>query len=368
MAQPILLNPGPVNVSPAVKAAMAGEDWCHREPEFFVLQDHVRASIVRALGLHLPEEAKTWAAILMTGSGTCAVEAMISSLVPAGGALIVVSNGVYGDRIAKIARAHGIAVTEVLSDPSEAPDLAAVERAIVEARAQGARPAALAAVHHETTTGLINPVPALGALAKKHGLVFLLDAVSSLAGEAIDLEAAHVDAAACTANKCFEGLPGICFVVTRRSAVELVAKDPPRSLYFHLPNYLQKQDERDTPFTPAVQVLMALGVATDALVAETVAKRLERYRGYSKIVRDGVEKLGLRLWLPAELRSNTITTIAMPKGRTYEELHDLMRAEGFVIYAGQGDLRSKAFRIANMGQLPERELERAVSVLAKIVG
>ncbi len=360
MTQPFLLNPGPVNVSAAVKAAIAGEDMCHREPEFFTLQDRVRAGILTALEL----DPKVFTSVLLSGSGTCAVEAMISSLVPAGGTLVVVSNGVYGDRIAKIARAHRIEVVEVISDPSVAPDLAAVEQAIVATR--GAR--VIAAVHHETTTGLINPIVEIGALAKKHGLTFLLDSVSGLAGEAVDLDAANVAAAACTANKCFEGLPGVCFVVARRATIEAVGKDPPRSLYFHLPSYLEKQDKQDTPFTPAVQVMMALDVACKLLIEEGLARRIARYAGYSRIVREGAEALGLRLWLPKELRSNTITTFALPAGITYEVLHDAMREEGFVIYAGQGDLRRLAFRIANMGQLPEQELRRAITVLGRVIG
>jgi 2-aminoethylphosphonate-pyruvate transaminase len=361
--QPYLLNPGPVNVHADVKRAIAGPDWCHREPEFFVLQNRVRAGILRVLAL----DPQRWASVLLTGSGTCAVESMISSFVPRGGGLVVVSNGVYGDRIAKMGRAGGAEVVEVISDPSVAPDLAAVERAIVEAKQRGVNLTTLAAVHHETTTGLLNPVQAIGALAKKHGLAFVLDAVSSLAGEAIDLEACGVDAAACTANKCFEGLAGICFVVLRREALARLAPEPARTLYLHLPSYLAKQDVDDTPFTPAVQVLMALDVAVKLLDEEGLARRIARYAGYAKIVRDGVERLGLRLWLPAELRSNTITTIAMPAGMTYERLHDAMRAAGFVIYAGQGDLRTKAFRIANMGRLPEAELARAIDVLGATI-
>ncbi len=357
--QPYLLNPGPVNVHPDVKRAIAGPDWCHREPEFFALQRRVRAGLLRVLSV----DAQRWASVLLTGSGTCAVEAMISSFVPRGGGLVVVSNGVYGDRIAKMGRAHGAEVVEVISDPSVAPDLGAVERAIVEAKARGVKLTTLAAVHHETTTGLLNPVEAIGAIARHHGLAFVLDAVSSLAGEAIDLEACCVDAAACTANKCFEGLAGICFVVLRREALARLAPEPARTLYLHLPSYLAKQDADDTPFTPAVQVLMALDVAVKLLDEEGLARRLARYAGYAKIVRDGVERLGLRLWLPKELRSNTITTIAMPAGLTYERLHDAMRDAGFVIYAGQGDLRTKAFRIANMGRLPEAELARAIDVL-----
>src|SRR5262249_50670148 len=155
----------------------------------------------------------------------------------------------------------------------------------------------------------------------------------------------------------------ICFVVARKAAIQVVSKDPPRSLYFHLPNYLAKQDEKDTPFTPAVQVMMALDVANQRLIEETIVGRIHRYRGYAKIVREGVTTLAPRLWLPEALRPNTITTIALPPGKTYEQLHDAMRAAGFVIYAGQGDLRTKAFRIANMGQIPESELRRAIDVL-----
>jgi 2-aminoethylphosphonate-pyruvate transaminase len=364
MTQPILLNPGPVNVARAVKQAIAGEDWCHREPEFFELQSRVRRGIVKVLGL----DAEHWTSVLLSGSGTCAVEAMISSLVPRGRALVVVSNGVYGDRIAKIGRAHDIHVVEVVTDASSEPDLEKVREAIVAAKKAGHDPGAIAAIHHETTTGLINPVAAIGAIAREHRLHYLLDSVSGLAGESIDLEAAGVTAAACTANKCFEGLPGICFVVARRRAIAEVAKEPPRSLYLHLPTYAQKQDADDTPFTPAVQVLMALDVAVDLLEKETVVERIHRYRRYSKIVRDGVERLGLKLWLPEALRSNTITTIGMPSGQTYDKLHDAMRAEGFVIYAGQGDLRTRAFRISNMGQLDDAVLHRAIDVLGRTMG
>lgn len=361
MSQPILLNPGPVNVAPAVKRAIAGEDWCHREPEFFALQSRVRRGILQVLGL----DERHWTSVLMTGSGTCAVEAMISSLVPRGRALVVVTNGVYGDRIAKIARAHDIHVVEIVSDVSEEPDLEKVREAIVAAKNAGIDPGAIAAVHHETTTGLINPVAAIGAIAREHRLAYLLDTVSGLAGESIELEAAGVTAAACTANKCFEGLPGICFVVARRQALAELAKEPPRSLYLHLQNYAQKQDSNDTPFTPAVQVLMALDVAVDLLAKETVVGRIHRYRRYAKMVRDGVEALGMKLWLPEPLRSNTITTIGMPSRCTYEKLHDAMRAEGYVIYAGQGDLRTRAFRIANMGQLDDAALKRAIEVLGR---
>ncbi|MFI5302433.1 MAG: pyridoxal-phosphate-dependent aminotransferase family protein [Polyangiales bacterium] len=363
MTQAILLNPGPVNVDPAVKAAIAGEDWCHREPEMFVLQDRIRSGILEALSL----ASAKWTVALLSGSGTCAVEAMISSFVPRGATMVVVSNGVYGDRVSKMGRAHGVDVVEVLSDPSEAPDLARVEAAIVDARQAGRQVRALSAIHHETTTGLLNPIAAIGALAKKYDLAYLLDTVSGLGGEAVDLDAIGVAAAACTANKCFEGLPGVCFVLARRDALATVASDPPKTLYLHVPTYVAKQDARDTPFTPAVQVMMALDVAIAKLKEETLGKRIDRYKRYASIVRTDATRIGLKLWLPEALRSNTITSFALPASKTYEQLHDAMRAAGFVIYAGQGDLRTRAFRIANMGQIPDDELRRAMRVLAEVI-
>lgn len=356
----ILLNPGPTNVSDAVRAAMAGPDWCHREPEYFDLQDEVRALLLECFSL----APGSWTSVLLTGSGTAAVETMVSSAVPRGKKLLIVDNGVYGDRMAKMCAAHGTATVTVRAGWFERPALAEIERTLVE------HPdvACVAVVHHETTTGLLNDVPAIGALARRHGKRLLVDAVSSLAGEALDLDASGADYLACTANKCVQGLPGIAFVLARRDALAELAPGTARSLYLDLANLAVKQDRRDTPFTPAVQVMLAMRVALRELREETVARRVARYAGYGRTVRAGLERLGLEILVAPELRSNTITTIALPAGRTYDDVHDAYKAEGFVIYAGQGDLRSRAFRIATMGNLDDATLERALAVLARLCG
>ncbi len=346
----ILLNPGPVNVSDRVRLAAAMEPMCHREPEYFDLQDDVRARLLRLFALPAAE----FAAVLVTGSGTSAVEAMIASGVPAGKRLLVVNNGVYGERIARMAAVHGIPVDEV-SFPWQTPaDPDAVSRAADTVRDLGA----IALIHHETTTGLVNPVAPVAEIARKRGVRLLVDSVSGLAGDAIDV--ASTDLCAGTGGKCVQALPGLSFVFVRRT---WLADAPRRSVYLDLAELAAKQDARNTPFTPAVPLVAALREALTEAIEEGLAARLDRYRRTAQLLRDGFERMGLKRWLPHDALSNTLTTLRLPAGRTYASAHDALKKEGFVIYAGQGSLEREAFRIANMGWIPPAQLERLLGAL-----
>ncbi len=355
----VLLNPGPVNVSEGVRAALSGDDLCHREDEWFDIQDDVRRRILSVLGL----DPRAWTTVLLGGGGTAAVEAMVASGPLPGKGAVVVDNGVYGERIARILAAHGMPARRVAAPWLARPDLDRLERAVAEAQDCDA----LALVHHETTTGLLNDVEAAGRIARRHGKLFLLDAVSSLGGEPVDLERAGVDMAACAANKCFQGLPGLSFVVARRAALERREGAPPRSVYLDLLSYYRKQERRDTPFTPPVQVAMAFRRALVELERETVPGRIARYWRYAEELRSGLERLGIELPLAPALRSGTITLARLPRGLDYEALHDGLKREGFVIYAGQGDLRATCFRVANMGELPEGAIARCLEAIERIV-
>ena len=352
----ILMNPGPVNVSERVRRALLGPDLCHREDEYYDLQDEIRALLLEVFGL----DGSEWASVLITGSGTAALEMAVSSSVSPGGRMLVVDNGVYGDRIAKIAEAHWIAHDRVVADWTAAAPLDRVAEALSAGTYE-----VVAAVHHETTTGLINPIGRLAELARSHGAALVVDSISGLAGEAFGFEA---DLVVGTANKCVQGLPGVSFALGRRGFFEKIAAYPPRSLYLHLPNQLAHQERRSTPFTPAIQVSYALCEALIELREETVAGRIARYQRAAATLRGGFERLGLRYLLSAELRSNTITSVELPAGVAYEGLHDALKARGYVIYAGQGGLAAKAFRVANMGWIPEDALRAFEGHLAEALG
>ncbi len=352
----ILLNPGPVNVSPRVTEAMLRGDLCHREPEFSDLLDAVRTKLVRAFA---PDG--DWAAVPLTGSGTLALEAAVSSAVSTGRKMLVVENGVYGARIREMAETHGVDVVVLEWAWTERADPARIAAAL------GADPAieVVAVVHHETTTGLRNPIEGIGRVVRDAGRLLLVDSISGLAGDPIDVEGWGVDICVGVANKCIQGVPGVGFVLARRSEMARMAEIPQRSVYLHLPRHFAAHEKRTVPFTAAVQVLYALDEALDELLEETVAGRVERYARAARQLRAGFARLGLEILLPDEWRSNSITTIGLPEGATYESLHDHLKADGFVIYEGQGQLGATAFRVANMGALSVDDFDRFLESLGR---
>src|SRR5262249_12493607 len=196
----VLLNPGPANTSRAVKEALVIPDLCHREPEVFEVMGDCRRRLVR-----LARGGEGVAAVLFTGSGTAAVEATVCSVVPPGRGLLAVVNGVYGERLVKIARVHGIPVVPLHYDATTPVAPRDVEAAL----AAQAEVSHVAVVHHETTTGLLNPVSEVARVAARAGRRVIVDAMSSLFGEPLDVTGEGVDFVTASANKCLQGIPGV---------------------------------------------------------------------------------------------------------------------------------------------------------------
>jgi len=355
----ILLNPGPVNVSRRVTEAMSRGDLCHREPEFSDLLDSVRQKLVRAFA---PEG--DWVAVPLTGSGTLALEAAVSSSVSAGRKMLVVVNGVYGARIREMAETHDVDTIALEWAWTERADPQRIAAAL--AADEGIE--VVAVVHHETTTGLRNPIEAIGRVVRDAGRVLLVDSISGLAGDPIELEAWGVGICVGVANKCIQGVPGVGFVLARRAEMARMSEIPQRTVYLHLPRHFAAHEKRTVPFTAAVQVLYALDEALDELLEETVAGRVERYARAARRLRSGFEKLGLEILLPDEWRSNSITTLGLPGGATYGSLHDHLKQDGFVIYEGQGQLGATSFRVANMGALTAEDFDRFLASLGRAIG
>ena len=351
----ILLNPGPANTSSTVRAALVMPDLCHREPECFDMVRRCRDGLTRLAGA-----GDDWTTVLFAGSGTASVEAAICAGVPPDRALLVVDNGVYGDRMARIARAHGIPVETVHADIFTPIAPAAVDAAL------RARPeiSHVAVVHHETTTGLLNPVAEIARVAAGQGRRVIVDAMSSLFGEPLMVTDDAIDFVTASANKCLQGIPGVSFVLCRRSAVEALAERSPRSVYLDLHNHYVQQERDNTPFTPAVQVLHALEQALAELASEGVRRRIARYAENARVLREGMTALGFEILVPEAARSNILTTFRLLPGLTYDVLHDAMKRRGYIIYAGQGDIRTYAFRASNMGTLTPETMRGVVHAFA----
>jgi len=356
----ILLNPGPVNVTERVRRALQRPDICHRESEFAELLQGIRQKLLKAF---VPGAEADYTAVVLTGSGTAAVEAAVLSSLPTGKRIVVINNGIYGERISAMVGVHRLGVAELKLDWGVRLDPEKLRLAL----RQHPEVHAVAMVHHETTTGLINPVREIAEVVDSQNRVFVLDSVSGLAGEALDIAGAHIYMVAGTAGKCIQGFPGASFVLVRKGFMERMKSYPKHSWYLHLPNYYEDQERGSIPFTPAVQVYYAFDEALNELLEEGVANRIQRYKKAATLIRKRLGVMGLKPVLPSEFQSNTITSYYLPPGLAYQTLHDRLKERGYIIYAGQGQLESKIFRVANMGALTEQDLEGFLAAFQQVL-
>jgi 2-aminoethylphosphonate-pyruvate transaminase len=355
----ILLNPGPVSLSERVRRSLLNPDLCHREPEFFDLQEQLRTGLLAVYGL----DPAQWTAVLMTGSGTAAVESMIASLPPADARVLVLENGVYGERMTQMCLQYRIA-HETLSGPwLQGPD-----NGQVAARLSAGAFTHLGVVHHETTTGRLTDIAALGRLCTARGVQLLLDGVSSFGAEAIDFTGPDLgsclSAVAATANKCLHGIPGVSFVMTRRDALRDAQS---RTYYLDLPRLSRLQDQRNTPFTPAVHGYYGLREALAEYHEQGGrAARFGRYAALAEQVRTGLAQLGIEALLTPQDSSVVLRAYRLPRGIDYPTLHDTLKAAGFIIYAGQGDLSRTLFRISTMGEIAPDDIRRLLQCFEEL--
>ncbi len=351
----VLLNPGPSTTTDSVKYAQACADICPRELEFGDVMEWCATELTRFVA-----DPKEYTTVMFGGSGTAADEAMISSCVPPDGKLLVVNNGSYGARMAKIASVYKINMDIFKSSPYEPIDVNALE-----AQIKKGGYTTLAIVYHETTTGLLNHLEVICPMAKKYGLVTICDTVSAYGGMPIDLDKTGIDFASSTSNKHIQGMAGIGFVVCRNSELMKQKDWPMRNYYLNIyDQYKYFCETKQTRFTPPVQTFYALRQAIIETKVETIEKRFERYTACWKILVKALKEIGLEMLVKEENQSHFITAILIPKTPEYDfnAMHDIAREQGFTIYPGKlGNIDT--FRIANMGDIKTQDMERFIPVL-----
>ncbi|MBT5376251.1 MAG: 2-aminoethylphosphonate aminotransferase [Nitrospinaceae bacterium] len=354
MPRTVLLNPGPVNVTDKVRQALMLPDLCHREKEFSDLMAAIRAKLLKAFDI---EEHYT--SVLVSGSGTAALEMAVSSSLSPERSMLVIENGVYGERIGKLCDIYQFKRHTLKLGWGELPNLEKIENILK----QNPDIEVVSLVHHETTTGLLNPLKEVGELARRYKKIFLVDAISSLAGDEVDFESCPIDIVVGTANKCLQGFPGVSFVLFKKNELDRLRNIPQRTLYFNMVGYHKAQEAGGLLFTPAIPAHYALDVALDELIEETVAGRVQRYAKAAQFLRRGFHDMSLEFLIPEGWRSNCLTSLRLPKGMDYDRLHSALKENGFVIYAGQGNLSDTIFRVANMGDITDEEFKRFLKVL-----
>jgi 2-aminoethylphosphonate-pyruvate transaminase len=291
------------------------------------------------------------------------MEAMVSTLGPAHSRMLVIENGVYGERLSKIAAIHRIPTVAMSLKWGEAIDAARL-RVMLDENQDVSH---VALVHHETTTGRLNDIEAIARLCAERRIVLLLDAVSSFGAEELRFDDWGIAACAATANKCLHGVPGTSFVIVRRDALN--DEDiPPRTLYLDLNSYCREQDKGGTPFTQSVQTFYALAEALDEFEEQGGWRaRHARYRALAGQVRQGFIAMGIRPLLPDGASSVVLNGYHLPANLGYEALHDHLKRNGFVIYSGQGSFAKSIFRISTMGELTSADMDRLLGAVKEIL-
>ena len=350
----VLLNPGPSTTKDSIKYAQVCADICPRELEFGDLMEEIERDLT-SFGAS-PDEYTT---IMFASSGTGADEAMISSCVPPNGKLLVIDNGSYGARLAQIAETYSIDTTVFKSSPNEPIDIGLLEEEFKKGNYD-----TFAMVHHETTTGLLNPIEVICPLAKEYGMITVVDTISSYGGMPMNFKEMGVDFASCTSNKHFGGMAGIGFVVCNREELIKQKDWPMRNYYFNLyDQYRYFIETKQSRFTPPVQTFYALRQAILETKVETIEKRFERFSKCWNILVDAVKEIGLEMIVKEENQSHFITAILNPDSPNYDfdEFHDYVKSFGFTIYPGKLG-NTGTFRIANMGDIKPEEMNEFIKI------
>lgn len=339
-----LFTPGPLTTSRSVKQAML-RDLGSRDSAFVNLVRDVRQRLLALAGVAAPD----YECVIMQGSGTYSVEAVISSAVSAQSKLLAISNGAYGQRIIQIAKVHKIDAT-ILTYPEDAkPTAADVEAAL----AQDPALTHVALVHSETTTGMINPIDEIGAVVKRHKRRFIVDAMSSFGGMPLEPDKTGIDFLVSSANKCIEGVPGFGLILAKRAAL-LECEGRARSLSLDVfGQWKALEANGQFRFTPPTHALLAFHQALDELVAEGgVIARAQRYsKNYQTLVA-GMRSLGFKEYLQPQDQGHIIVSFRFPDHPRFEfeEFYSRLSDKGYVIYPGKVS-NADCFRIGCIGRL-----------------
>lgn len=348
MDDQLLFTPGPVNVAANLRVAVARPDICHREPDFDALLGGIEQKL---LSLFQIERRDRYRAVVITGSGTAANEAMLSSVVGQGRVLIL-SNGEFGERLARISRIHN-AQTEILEEPWGQvfdPDR-------IEAYLSANKIAVIAMVHHETCSGMLNRLDQVGALAKAHGALFIVDGVSSVGAEPVDMERCDIAFCSSSSSKAIGSYPGLSFVIGRKKQFKKLKHHKAKTTYLNLATfYAFLKSHTQTPNTPAVPLFFALDRALANILEEGVAARFAKIRWRAHDLRRGMRKLNLEFLIDEKHMCSVLTTVCLPASVNVSELRSRLRESAIIIYEGKGCFKDKVFQVGNIGEISESDI------------
>jgi len=356
---PLLLTPGPLTTGKRVKEVMV-HDWGSRDAAFLKINAEVLT--------RLPEIVNggaEYVTVPMQGSGTFAVEAMLTTFVPPNGTVLLLINGAYGHRAKRILDIAKRATIVHETPEDTPPDLAKVERLLKE----NDTITHIFTIHCETTSGILNPIVALGALAQKYRKGYLIDSMSAFGALPLDASQIKPDAIAASSNKCIEGVPGLGFVIARKEALEKTAGNATTlvlDLHDQWKNFEKTGQYR---FTPPIHVIVSFHQALTEFFAEGGQPgRGKRYSENCRVLIEGMRALGFEPLLGDNLQAPIIVTFRMPADPNFrfQAFYDALKDRGYVIYPGKLTV-ADSFRIGCIGRLGADEMRGALTAIVAVL-
>lgn len=354
----VLLNPGPATTSDLVKYAQVIPDICPREKEFGDIMKEMGEDLVK-IAHGDPNE---FTAVLFCGSGTVCIDVCVNSLVPEGKKILILNNGAYSSRAAEVCRYYHIDHIEINLPITEPISLEAAEKAI------NSDPdiAVVYCCHHETGTGVLNPIREIGALAHAAGKVMVADTIASYAMIPIDLNVDNVDFIMSSAQKGLRSITGLSYVIGRTSLIEASKDYPTRSYYTNL--YMQYKfiaEKGEMHFTPPVQAIYATRQAIKEYWEDGEQARWENHQALWAAIYEGLDALGLETIIPKEYQSKLVVSVKYPEDPNWDfmKVHDYCYERGFTIYPGKVSALP-TFRLCTLGRIYPSDIKDFFVVLA----
>ena len=353
----ILLNPGPATTTDTVKYAQVVPDICPREKEFAGLMKGLRSDLLKVV--HAPEDQYT--SVLFCGSGTINIDICINSLVPDGKKILVVNNGAYNSRAVEVCEMYHIPHINLKSSVYEQPDLKQVEQTLKE----NPDVAVVYCCHHETGTGVLNPIREIGALAHQYGAIFISDTTSTLGMIPLDVVKDNVDFCMASAQKGLMAMSGLSFIIGRTDIIKASKNYPTRSYYCNL--YLQYEYFEKTGemhFTPPVQTIYATIQALKEYFEVGEEAKFARHRAVYEAIHQGVAELGFKTVIDPKIESGLVVSVLYPDDPnfTFEKIHDYCYERGFTIYPGKIST-TNTFRLCALGTITPEDIKQFFMVL-----
>ena len=359
MNQQLLFTPGPVNLAQNVREAICKYDICHREIDFDYLLQSIENKL---LALFEIKNTANYRAVVITGSGTAANESMLSSVV-GGKNILILSNGEFGERLHGISKIHNENTFLLEFDWGEKLSLKKIKDFL---RIQ--KIDVIAMVHHETSSGMLNPLEKIGKLSKSHGAIFIVDCVSSAGAEVIDLEKCNIAFCSSSSSKAICSYPGLSFVVGETQEFEKLKTLPIKSMYLNLYKFYDFiKTFSQTPNTPAVHLFYALDQALSNILNEGVVNRYANLRDKANKLRQGMLSLGLKFVINQKDMCSILTTVYTPSHIDVGVLRQKLREKSIIIYEGKGYFKNHVFQVGNIGDLSFTDIQYFLNSLKKVL-